>query len=133
MIDSKELRIGNFVRRLVHLPIGYHTPTLPFTEITEVKSSFAETSTGTDKYSEIAPIALSMDILSRSGGTKHSENCIIFDSENPDIPNIYLLKESEKFYLTNEKKEKCSVPIEYLHHFQNLYFDLTGKEIKIIL
>ncbi|MDR2948052.1 MAG: hypothetical protein LBV71_02475 [Prevotella sp.] len=133
MMDSKELRKGNVVRRLVHLPIGYHTPTLPYTEITEVRSAYVETSMGTDKYNEIAPIPLSTDILSRSGGTKHSDSCIIFDTDNTDIPHIYLLHEADKFYLSSESKGKCSMPIEFLHHFQNLYFDLTGKELKVIL
>jgi len=133
MIDSKELRKGNVVRRLVHLPIGYHIPILPYTEITEIKSAYVETSMGTDKYSEIAPIPLSIDILSRSGGHKHSDNCVVFDTDNPDFPHIYLLREDDKFYITNENKEKCSMPIQFLHHFQNLYFDLTRKELKVIL
>lgn len=132
-MDSKDLRKGNIVRRLVHLPIGYYTPTLPYAEITEIKGSLVETTMGTDKYDEIAPIDLSMDILSRSGGTKHSESCIIFDTDNPDLPHIYLLLEADKFYLSNESKEKYSMPIEFLHHFQNLYFDLTGNELKVIL
>lgn len=133
MINSKELRKGNAVRRLVHLPIGYHTPTLPFTEILEIRGSYVETTMGSDKYSEIAPITLSMDILSRSGGSKHSENCIIFNADNPDMPHIYLLREGDKFFLSNEKKEKYSMPIEFLHHFQNLYFDLTGTELEVML
>lgn len=133
MIDSRELREGNIVRRLVHLPIGYYIPTQPFAEIKEIKSSYVETSMGTDKYSEIGPITLSMDILSRSGGTKHSEKCMIFDTDNPDMPHIYLLYEADKFYLSNEAKDKCSMPIDSLHHFQNLYFDLTGRELKVIL
>lgn len=136
MIDNRELRIGNLVRRLVHLPIGYHTPTLPYTEVLEIRGAYAETGMGSDKYDEIAPISLSMDILSRSGGEKHSENCIVFRTENPEgleIPPVYLLREDDKFYLSNEKKEKCSVAIEFLHHFQNLYFGITGTELKVIL
>lgn len=133
MIDGKELRKGNVVRRLVHLPIGFHRPSLPFTEVLEIKSSYVETTMGSDKYSEIAPIDLSMDILSRSGGKKHSDKCVVFDSENADYPHVYVLKDSDKFYLSNDKKEKCSRPIEFLHLFQNLYFDLTGEELKVIL
>ncbi|MDU1892261.1 MAG: hypothetical protein E6767_16375 [Dysgonomonas sp.] len=132
-MDGRELRKGNIVRRLVHLPIGYHTPTLPFAEITEVREEYVETSMGTDKYSEIAPIPLSMDILSRSGGTKHSEKCIIFNTEIASLPHLYVIQDSNEFYLSNSNEEKYSIPIEYLHHFQNIYFDLTGTELRIIL
>lgn len=133
MIDSRELRKGNIVRRLVHLPIGYHTPTLPYTEVVEIRDNYVETRMGTDKYNEIDPVTLSMDILSRSGGKKHSDNCVIFDPDSADMPHIYLMREGDKFFLSNEKSEKCSMPIESLHHFQNLYFDVTGRELKVIL
>lgn len=133
MIDGRELRKGNVVRRLVHLPIGYNRPMLPFTEITEVKSGFVETTFGTDKYSEIAPIQLSTDILFRSGGKKVSENKIMFGEDNPDIPNLYILMDSDKFYFVSENGDKLSIPLSSLHQFQNLYFDITGKEVKIIL
>ncbi|WP_029905867.1 hypothetical protein [Prevotella sp. 10(H)] len=133
MIDGRELRKGNIVRRLVHLPIGYNRPMLPFTEITEVKSGYVETTFGTDKYSEIAPIQLSKDILLRSGGKRISDKEILFSENKADTPNFYILMDSDKFYFSKENGEKLSIAIASLHQFQNLYYDITGNEVKIIL
>ncbi len=133
MIDGRELRKGNVVRCLVHLPIGFYTPTLPYTEITEVRSGYVETSVGTDKYKDIAPIGLTTDIILRSGGKRATDTSFVFSDNDEKTPDIYLLQEEDAFYLTNKRKEKISIAIDSVHKLQNLYFALTGIDLKIIL
>jgi len=133
MIDGKELRKGNVVRCLVHLPIGFFTPRLPYTEITEIKGGVVETSVGTDKYKDIAPIALTPDIILRSGGKRITDNLFLFSANDGSIPNVYLMQDGDKYFLTNSDKEIYSIAIDSVHRLQNIYFALTGIELKIIL
>jgi len=133
MIDGRELRKGNIVRCLVHLPIGFYTPSLPYTEITEIKNGYVETSVGTDKYKDIAPVELTPDIILRSGGKRESDNSFIFSADMDNIPDVYLLQDGDKFYLCNKNKEIYSISIESVHHLQNMYFSLTGIDLKVIL
>lgn len=133
MVDSKELRKGNYIKCTVHLPIGYNKPKTIYTKITEIRDGYVETDSGIHKYSEVDEIELTENILLNSGGKKISDNEIIFgDSDNDNTIIISITEDSGKFYL-EENGEKYSVPIESVHHFQNIYFDLMGKEIEMAL
>ncbi|GEM_PF-847532 len=130
MIEMRELRKGNMVKCLSHLPIGYHVSSFPYTEIYEIKDNSVETEAGTHKYKDIAPIPLTEEILVKAGGLKLRENEYLFrDGDSDPIP-ISLLMESGMFYLGNNES-KQSVRISSVHHFQNLYYVLKGKEVFI--
>jgi len=135
MIDSKELRKGNMVRSVVHLPVGYHISELPHAEITEIKDIYVETDEGPRKYREIDPIPLTEEILLKAGGVKNEDNEIVFTDTDTSTPDVSVLSDSGKFYLGSElhKVDKYSIPIDSVHKFQNLYFDLMGKDIQIKL
>ena len=130
MVSIRELRKGNIVRCLTRLPIGFNSPKLPHSEIVELRLDWVETNEGFYKYKDIDPIPLTEDILINSGGKKEKENQIVFHTgANIDI---VLIKNNAQFFLGNSKK-RYSVAIESLHHFQNLYFVLTQREISITL
>jgi len=135
MIDSRELRIGNFVKCTVHLPIGYYRPDLSATKVSEIRDSYVETDTGIHKYRDIAPLALTEDILIDSGGKKVSDNEISFvnNEGTENVENFSIIKDSDKFYLSSSDGKELSIAIEYVHQFQNIYFDIKGKEIKLVL
>lgn len=131
MINMQELRKGNMVKCLNHLPIGYYMPSYPHTEVLEIKDSGVETEAGQHKYKDIAPILLTEEIVVKSGGIRN-ENAFIFrDSETDPLP-IPIWENENKFYLGNQN-EKYSIGIVSVHQLQNLYFALKGTEIKIRL
>ncbi|MDU1903558.1 MAG: hypothetical protein E6772_02135 [Dysgonomonas sp.] len=135
MVDSKELRRGNYIKCTVHLPIGYNKSKTFYTRITEIRDNYVETDSGIHKYSEVSPIDLTEKILLNSGGKKVTDNEIIFGDSSVDshVPIISIVMDSDNFYLDNDSGEKYSVPIESVHHFQNIYFDLTGREVTVFL
>jgi len=134
MIDPKELRKGDYVKCTVHLPVGYYRPSFPYTQVVEVKDSYVETDDGSRKYRDIAPIPLTEQILLNAGGIKKGENEIVFTDTDTNTPDLILFHDSEKYYLGSEKEaNKFSIPIESVHQFQNLYFDLMGKDIRMNL
>lgn len=135
MIDPKELRKGDYVSCTVHLPVGYYKSGVPFTQITGVKDGYVETDDGTRKYREIAAIPLTEQILLNAGGIKKGENEIVFTDTDTSTPDIILFHDADKYYLGSEQDRinKFSIPIESVHQFQNLYYDLMGKDIRINL
>jgi len=131
MIEAKEIRIGNLVKYLVHLPVGYNHPSMSVTEIIEVREDMVQTTNGYHKYREIGPITLTEEILIKSGGIKTSDNFITFTDTDTITPEVVIFIEDEHFYLSNNDGEKYSVPLQSVHQFQNLFFTLLGKEVKI--
>lgn len=132
MIDMRELRKGNMVKCLSHLPIGYHVSSYPYTEIYEIKDSSIETEAGTHKYKDVAPIPLTEELLIKAGGLKLNENEYIFRDGETDIIPVNLALESGLFYLGN-KDNKQSIVIASVHQFQNLYYAIKGKDVLIKL
>jgi len=130
MIDLRELRVGNMVKCLTHLPIGYYVSSFPYTKILEIKSDSVETEAGNHKYREIAPIPLTETLLLKWGGNKTENNLIIFPENQTDIIPVSIVVEEEKLYFGN-LQNKYSQNIESVHQFQNLYYALKGDEIKL--
>ncbi|MDR2956389.1 MAG: hypothetical protein LBV43_15055 [Prevotella sp.] len=131
MIDPKELRVGNFVKCITHLPIGYFHPTLLYSEVMEIRGESIETTVSTHKYKEIAPIELTKDILLNSGGFSLSDNEITFSENDLRTPILYILLNNGEFYLSINNQCRINNPITSVHHFQNIYYDIMGKEIEI--
>ena len=131
MIEPRELRKGNFVKCLVHLPIGFYKPKLSYSEIIELRSSEVETTEGFHKYKDIGPIQLTEEVLLKCGGTKITDDRFILKSYNNEIEDIIVIVDSTNFYLGDNKNNKFSTSIESLHHLQNLFFDLTNTELNI--
>lgn len=127
MIDPRELRIGNIVKCVSHLPIGFNAPGLAFSQIKEVREDQLETNEGFYKYRDISPLPLTEEILINSGGIKNEHSLIKFTG----ITDIFILNDFGQFYLASPTGEKRSVEIDSVHHFQNLHYSLTGQDIRI--
>lgn len=131
MVNSKELRIGNLVKGLVHLPVGYNHPSLLVTEVVEIREDSVQTTDGYHKYREIGQIELTEEILLKSGGIKTSDNNITFTDTDTSTPEVVIIMEEGRFFLGNNNGDKYSVSIETVHQFQNLFFTLQGREIRM--
>ena len=130
-MDKKELRAGNVVRCIHHLPIGFKVPLLIHATVTEVRDGMVGTSEGFYKYSDIAPIALDDSMLQKLGVKNISETEYIINKVGVKEPDVYLLKDMSEYYLSTEKGGKYSIPIESLHQLQNIYYILTGKDLVV--
>lgn len=123
MIDKHELRIGNIVPlwkgqigviKELHHDVAF----VMWNSVVHVMF-----------YKDISPIELTEDILLKWGFEKHDNGSLQSDinygitlwSKNGSVVRLYY--ESDEF----------GQEIETLHHLQNLYFALTGKELQIDL
>lgn len=131
MIDYRELRVGNVVKCLAHLPVGYNHPILTTTQILEIKIDSVKTDEGNFKYRDIGPILLTEDILIKAGGKKTDDNKIVFVDTDTSTPDVIIISEDNKYYLGNDRGEKFSIEIESLHQFQNMFYTIQGREVKI--
>lgn len=103
-MKSTELRIGNWI---------YYTTD---------KTNFKATAKTILYFSDIyfKPIPLTEDWLKKFGFTRIVPSWA--DIKRIDKDDYYLIRDDVYF---NEKK------IKYVHQLQNLYFALTGKELKL--
>lgn len=131
MIRPRDLRIGNLVKCVRHLPIGFHAPTLLYSEIVELREDAIELSEGVYKYRNISPLKLTEDILLKSGATKGENNLITFETHKSHYPQLHLVEESGFYYLSDGSGNKMGVHFDSVHHFQNLYYILVGSDISI--
>lgn len=131
MIKARELRIGNLVKCAKHLPIGFNVPAQLVTEVLEIREGSIDTEDGLHKYRNVSPVKLTEEILLKSGGIKKEENLITFEGSGADMPAITLLSDYGIYFLVDDNNKKLSEPIEYIHHFQNLYYMLRRAEITI--
>lgn len=131
MINPRELRKGNLVKCISHLPVGFNRPKISFSKIFEVRDTSVDTNSGIHKYKDIAAIELTEDILLHSGGKKTEDEKIVFNDSDIYNPDIFLTKYEGDFYLCTPDGSRYSVPIKFVHHFQNLYYELKRKEVKI--
>ncbi len=114
-MKANELRIGNLVLNQGEL-----------VELTKQKFKMAVISFNCQ---EIEPIPLTYEWLNKFGSDGHYGHYISLNDEKggaidfSDINDLYLVNEwHENFPLTK---------IKYVHSLQNLYFALTGKELKL--
>lgn len=133
MIDKREIRIGNTIRCMHHLPVGYTAPHLIHVDIIEIREYTIETNNGFYKYDDIGPVPLTEEILLKSGVKKITDTGYIYSKSDENSVDIYLIKEMNSFFLSTEKGGKYSIAIENLHQLQNLIFASTGKELIINL
>lgn len=131
MMNSRELRIGNIIRCTHHLPIGFRVPLMIHTSVTEIREGMVGTTEGFYKFSDIAPISLTADIVTKIGAKSISETEYVLSKSIENEPDIYLLKEMNEFYLSTDKGGKCSIAVKNLHQLQNLCYALTGKDLNI--
>lgn len=125
MIDAKELRIGNYVDHLGDIEI-----------IDRLGSDFVGTNKATDATEDVEGIPLNEEWLLKFGFDK-------FDG--PSFTQYQICHKINQFegyekhsFLVNRKGERIDwvhkgsgAELKHVHQLQNLYFALTGEELKI--
>ena len=145
MIQARELRIGS----LFH-PVDRSGTIQPATglifKIVELKAftvsavlfdeNPAQVETWPEfQYSDLSPIQLTPDILSKCGfnrsrdGWYISSNHKIYDPLELGGSGNMVQVNRECYLLLNNDKIIDATPIRHLHQLQNLYYCLTGQEI----
>ena len=130
MILENELRIGNWVKLNKYFYRVYSVDPLAIKLIDKDKITIS------GYYVDgIKPIPLTEEILLKCGFTQDADgsfqkNDVSIFLDNRFKTNLYLQ--------TNDSDRKFSwfgyeCKVNHLHHLQNLYFALTGEELKIEL
>ncbi|MFL5786905.1 MAG: hypothetical protein ACJ748_02540 [Flavisolibacter sp.] len=124
MLDVCDVRVGNWVLKIMG------------TDANE-KSFFEYKPIAADEYfftwaKYCFPIKISSVILSKCGFTYNNGNWLI----NEDIENVehntpFLSYRPPQGWFLNEYFLKAQP--DYLHQLQNIYYSLTGKELKVVL
>lgn len=120
-ISPNELRIGNWVEYNVNFP-----PTEPI-QINEINKN--------DDFSDCNPIPLTPEIL-LACGFKDNEQNNSFDIEIKNCGILSFDKDDYSALITGSLKElgfATNSLYKCIHQLQNLYFSLTGEELKINL
>ena len=120
-MEAKELRIGNYFKfgELIHT-------CKPCDILNIYQSEIAKTSC--DEYN---PIELTPEILEKCGFIKIKSNYELAECFDYMLQPIIIDMANNSIKI-NGVYQNVVVP-EYLHQLQNLYFDLTGKELEINL
>ncbi len=111
-MDAKELRVGNWVENDIGNMVLIDRETLPFVVTKWIKCHH--------------PVNLTEDILLKCG----------FEWENHGLRlnDICIRKEVGGFVVyTSNESFNFKIELKNLHQLQNLYFALTGEELKIKL
>lgn len=137
MINAKELRVGNFIGDNKNI---YRVESIVETSTEDVyQVSFSRTDALTGlRYSisseKITPILLTPEILER--------NCsfeVVQTERRNSVVALFGDYQKGDFVLNSGHDEfwywsaPMNTKIKYLHHLQNLYFDLVGEELNIQL
>lgn len=131
MIQANELRIGNWV--------DFNGEKARISQLWEMEAIFKCGDSAL--YSELKPIPLTGEILLKAGGKRFDEDKIILMLNDPST-HLVLMKVGTHWFPQIEQtgefaSEGVNVVflnfIDYLHQLQNLFFALTGEEIKIEL
>lgn len=133
MINPKELRIGNWIASG-----GFRRQIRGITEGSAYLSPNPNSSLDFNSFEFLHPIPLTHELLLKIGADydDHRPFDEFYDFESyyfecSKLTNvaIHYSHNNKKFYYPKYE----IAPIEYLHQLQNLFFALTGEELKIKL
>lgn len=141
-MEAKELRLGNYVKLskdYQYVGITIPSGTIFKVESIETNSLYLKcnikdgTFYGKIPVSMVEPIALTEELLLKSGFTKEYYG---FCNDIELSYGRYLhndgVDDDKLFASINSAEYPLSrTPIEYLHQLQNIYLDLSGKELEI--
>lgn len=119
MIDVKELRIGNYV-----LPINDSGREAKIGTVFAINNNFVSVNGNNNPYDNhrIEPVLITENILSK---------CNFVKQERGDTVVYYNpLMELDAYFRLN-RVDYYNIEVKYLHQLQNLFFDLTGKELEV--
>lgn len=121
------------VRCTHHLPIGFVKPALLTSSVVELREGTLETSEGVFKYRDVGPILLTDEIMEKCGAKKITEDEVVIFKNETEEQGMHFLIENTKYYYIDSQRNKLSTMIEYVHHLQNLFFFMMGKELDVKL
>jgi hypothetical protein len=132
MIEQNELRIGNMVQVLGHIETvkeittlgGTHEMGVVLGEWGEHSSDFNYNGKAFASLGIVLPIPLTEEMLLKCGFKKDLAN--VFH----DKISLYEGKIKEEGFRLYGQYAIEKVKVKYLHQLQNLYFTLTGNELK---
>lgn len=120
MIEVKELRIGNYVQ-----PKNNSGKEATIGTVFAIGSYLVSVNGNNNQYDyhQIEPVQITEDILSKCKFVKREwDDTVVY--YNP-------LMGLDAYFRLN--RVGYDVEVKYLHQLQNLYFDLTGKELEVNL
>lgn len=137
MIDVRELRIGNV----------FKTSDCEIFKVGEIYKkedgvSFVENRVdcnGSLLYGaveDLQPISITEELLARCGMKECDDACIIrYAYRNGKFKMNIMICDLKKYILSINDIEKgfqiCNMEVKYLHQLQNIYYDVTGKELDV--
>lgn len=137
MVNIKELRIGNIIAG------KYHSIIQSISSIVKDISYSGEYCIclyNGDKYGidYIEPIQLTEELLVKCGMNECDDACFVrYAYRNGKFKMNIMICGLKKYILSINDIENrcqiCNVEVKYLHQLQNIYFDLTGKELEVNL
>ncbi|MFK2514386.1 hypothetical protein ACIXSV_07395 [Bacteroides fragilis] len=131
-MEAKELRLGNYVKLskdYQYVGITIPSGTIFKVESIETNSLYLKcnikdgTFYGKIPVSMVEPIPLTEELLLKSGFTKEYYGRYLHN-DGVDDDKLFASINSAEYPLSR-------TPIEYLHQLQNIYLDLSGKELEI--
>lgn len=124
MIDPKELRIGNLVQLdIIQLEVNG----LFLSHFKARNEHGVEVNSAQDN---ITPITLSEEWLLKLGLKPNSDKSIYEFIKRPQWEDITVRFYEGKFSIWLGDAPMIDIEIEYVNRLQNLYFALTGEELK---
>lgn len=134
MVDNKELRLGNILKGTTREGSVLVAPVheIMDSEVSLIFEGLAHKFT----HDRIDPIPLTPEILEKAGFEKIGDNGYIiyeFEDEKNANEGFYVECEGDGYAYYYPSNTAMDVQINYLHQLQNLFFCLTGEELKINL
>lgn len=120
-MKANELRLGNWV--------DFNGEKARISQLWEMEAIFKCGDSAL--YSELNPIPLTEEILLKAGGQKKEHVTLELTKGRKLLFTTRHTKYYQVFLLHNDDMIALSMDEIYLHQLQNLFFALTGEEIKI--
>jgi hypothetical protein len=120
MISAKELRIGNYIYDYEYLP----DEALKAIQV----DGYMIEKMWLNKSNEYEPIPLTAENIGKCGFESYGDNKEYFKHDN--LTGLEFLDQSTDFKVFDTGSVVLT-HLKYLHQLQNLYFALTGEELKI--
>lgn len=131
-MNPAELRIGNYVDFFGEVTII--DGLCPFNTGDQIlKTDCCITQAGTTSFRDIEPIPLTEEWLERFGCMRQKISSLHRNYWNKDLDfsiDVEFTFDKDVLFFYRICGEKRRRPIPYVHQLQNLYFALTGEELK---
>lgn len=135
MIDVKELRIGNLVickNEICRINMINRGDVV---EVSTIDSDSVKECLACEIMSDrLYPITLTEELILKCGFEElySDSKGYVYDINGVKFLRCYF--DTPSFFIeTDEDNKLFDKPIDNLHQLQNLYFDLTGKELEVTL